>query len=120
MNIHDTLSITSHDRHLHNLKPSHSPILRSPYVDYVPPTGPQNQYLAPQVPEQVLQVSATVMVRFLLMVMRLLLGRLAVPLEEVRESRIILIRHGGRAATFTAARYLMPVVYVVLSTKHCQ
>jgi len=65
-------------------------------------------------------VSATVVVRFFFMVMRLLLGGLAVPLEEVRESRIILIMHGGSAATFAAARYLVAVVYVVLSAKHCQ
>jgi hypothetical protein len=59
------------------------------------PKGPQNQYLAPQVPEQVLQVSATMMVRFLLMVMRLLLGGMAVSLEKARESRVFLIMHGG-------------------------
>jgi len=83
-------------------------------------TRPPNQYLAPQVPEKVLQVSATVVVRFFFMVMRLLLRGLAVPLEEVRESHIILIMHGGSAATFAAARYLVAVVYVVLSAKHCQ
>lgn len=54
------------------------------------------------------------------MVMRLLLGGLAVPLEEVGESHIILIMHGGGAAAFAAARYLVAVVYVVLSAKHCQ
>lgn len=54
------------------------------------------------------------------MMMRFLLGGLAVPLEEVRESRIILIMHGGGAATFAAARYLVAVVYVVLPAKHCQ
>jgi hypothetical protein len=54
------------------------------------------------------------------MVMRFLFGWLAVLLEEVGESRIILIMHGGGAATFTAARYLVTAVYVVLSAKHCQ
>jgi len=54
------------------------------------------------------------------MMMRLLLGGLAVPLQKVRESCIILIMHGGGAATFAAARYLVAVVYVVLSAKHCQ
>jgi len=65
-------------------------------------------------------VSATVVVWFFFMVMRFLLDGLAVPLEEVRESRIILIMHGGGAATFAAARYLVAVVYVMLSAKHCQ
>lgn len=65
-------------------------------------------------------MSATVVVRFLLMVMRFLLGRLTVPLEEVGESRVILIMHGRRATTLAAARYLVAVVYVVLSAKHCQ
>lgn len=106
------------DIYITSIPPSYSPIQRSPYVDYVLPTCPQNQYLAPQVPEQVLQMPATVMVRFFLVVMWFLLGRLTVPLEEVRESPIILIMHGGRAATFAAARYL--VAAVVLSGKHCQ
>jgi len=110
---HDTPRITSH-------RDIYSPILRNPYADYVPTTRPPNQYLAPQVPEKILQVSATVVVRFFFMVVRLLLGGLAVPLEEVRESRIILIMHGRSAATFAAARYLVTVVYVVLSAKHCQ
>ena len=54
------------------------------------------------------------------MVMRFLLGRLTVPLEEVGESRVILIMDGRRATTLAAARYLVAVVYVVLSAKHCQ
>lgn len=54
------------------------------------------------------------------MVMRFLLGRLTVPLEEVGESRVILIMHGRRATTLATARHLVAVVYVVLSAKHCQ
>jgi hypothetical protein len=82
------------------------------------PQGPQNQYLAPQVPEQVLEVSATMVVRLLLMVMRLLLGGMAVPLEKARKSRVLLIMHGGGAAALAAAGHLVPAVYVVLSAQH--
>lgn len=77
--------------------PRNPPNLRNPYADcnYPPPQGPENQYLAPQVPEQVLQVSPTMVVRLLLIVMRLLLCGMTVPLEKARESCVFLIMHGG-------------------------
>lgn len=64
-------------------------LLHSPYTL----ARPENQYLAPQVPQEVLQMSATMVVRFLLMV-RLLVGGMTVPLEEVCESSVLLIMHG--------------------------
>jgi hypothetical protein len=49
---------------------------------------------------------------------RLLVGGMTVPLEEARESCVLLIMHGGWAATLAAAGHLMAVVYVVLSAQH--